>query len=113
MANHYLIDIKNDPANTDIEHNYDEDEAPVSVTNILLIGEMDGGKTFAVTHHISIGNLADLFVAMEKANDSVFTVLKSAMILAEARLKVLELAKKRSIGDFFSSLAECMHSVED
>ena len=113
MANHYLIDIKNDPANTDLERNYDEDEAPVSVTNILLIAEMEKGKTFTVAHSVSISNLADLFVAMEKANDSVFTILKSAMILAEARLKVLELAKKRSIGELFDSLSECMHSVEE
>ena len=100
--NHYLIDIKNDPCNHDLEHNYEEDEEPIRAEGFFIIAKTDRGE-FTSVHNLSISDLAELINSM-RGSSHAWVVLKSAMILADARAEVAKLYKKRELNDILRSL---------
>lgn len=107
--NRFLVDIKNHPDNTDLEHNYDEDKEPFSMKSIVLLGETDEGKIRSIAHNISIEKLKEMIISLRQKDFDTYCLLKSAMLLADAELQILDLEKQKSIAsmkEFLCTLAE-------
>jgi len=102
----YLVDIKNHPDNTDLEHNYEEDKEPLCMKNIVLLGETDEGKLWSIAHNISIEGLKEIIIHLRRTNFETYCLMKSAMLLADAELQVLDLEKQKSI----ASMRELLNS---
>lgn len=107
--NRYLVDIKNHPDNTDLEHNYEEDKEPLCMKNIVLLGETDEGKICSIAHNISIGELKEMIIHLRQKDFDTYCIMKSAMLLADAELQVLDLNERSGIAsmkEFLNALAE-------
>lgn len=107
--NRYLVDIKNHPDNTDLERNYEEDDEPLCMKNLFLLGETDEGKICYIAHNISIGKLKEIIISLRRKNYDMYCLLKSAMVLADAELQILDLNERRGVANmtaFLNSLAE-------
>lgn len=107
--NRYLVDIKNHPDNTDLEHNYEEDTEPLCMKNLVLLGETGEGKICYIAQNISIEELKEIIISLRRINFDTYCLLKSAMLLADAELQVLDLNERRGIAsmkEFLNAPAE-------
>lgn len=102
--NRYLVTITNDPRNKDLENNYEGNSTPNSCKNIFLLAETSNDTMWSVSHMISIENLTNMIISLKKEGSETYRLLKSAMILADARLQVMEMAKEKKIGSFLDNL---------
>lgn len=102
--NRYLVTITNDPRNKDLENNYEGKSTPESCKNIFLLAENSNGKMWAVSHMISIEDLTNMIISLKKEGSETYRLLKSAMILADARLQVVEMARETKVGSFLDNL---------